>query len=627
MSIKNNTNNKKKLFSLQNVTKYYGADLIFKDVNLTINSREKWGLMGPNGCGKSTLLKLMAGLEETSEGHIYRDSSVGWVPQIENFSGKVLEYVLADYRIMENKLREAEEALGVVTGQALEKALKEYQKIRDVYDANEGDYIPDRARSIITSLGLGSKLEATAGQLSGGERSIMTLARALLKNPELLILDEPGNHLDFKGLAWLEQFLTDYRGAVLIVSHNRYLLDRVCGRMAAIEGTSLVTYTGNYSAYRMEKLRTLVNRQADYSAQEKKLQRLETMVKNFKEYAARTADPAWGKRLKAARTRLTRETENGIDRPEMDNRKIGLAFNVESSRGNIALDLKEYSRNFGELQLYQKARMEIFCGERVALVGPNGCGKTTLIKDVVERGNWDDPDIRVGPSLNIGYLSQKQDTFNPENSIVDEFRLLGPLAVNDVFSLLAPFLFTWEDMNKKIGDLSGGEKNRLQLARLIYEKKNFLILDEPTNHLDIPSREAVEEALENFEGTLLVISHDRYFLDKIATRIVAVEELGLHSQGENFTDYWSRQGGLASSAGKVNRRASERKNSSRQTSDTEQIEKQLAALEQDKLKLEGLIATAFSRGDHKEGRKLSVKLEKLSKSLGRLYEKWEALYS
>lgn len=618
------------MINIINLSKYYGTDTVFDNISLKINPHEKTGLVGPNGCGKTTLIKMITGDEEPSRGNIIVDKNIriGYVPQNSEFdeSMTVMEVMMLPYTSLESELRELEEQMSLAEENSLEKILSRYQEVRDLYDSIEGDTSVVRSEKILDSLGLEERLEQAVATLSGGEKNILAMAKALLLKPDLLILDEPGNHLDYKGLAWLEQFLSDYRQSVLIVSHNRYLLDRVTERIIAVEGKKTHDFSGNYSYYRMNRLKSLVNQQADYVANQKKLKRIEALVKKFQQIATATADPNWGQRLRAMKSRYSQEEKNAVDKPEVFEQKITMDFQSDKTKADIALLINKYSKAFGNLKLFEEASAEVHCGEKVALIGPNGCGKTTLIRDIVNNGDWNGEILRVGPSLTIGYCSQHQEIFNADATIEDEIRGLGSLSRSDAFKIVAPFNFTWEDMEKKTGSLSGGEKNRLQMARLIYLKTNFLILDEPTNHLDILSSEAVEEALADFDGTLLVVSHDRYFLEKTVDRILEVRDGKLLSFDGSFSQWWSSVNPFKpKSTGRITTRGSDRREKSRTSIHTKAEEEQKALesriemMESEKSDLESLISDAFTKGDHRKGRELSVKLEKLSRLLDGLW--------
>jgi len=624
------------MINIINLSKYYGTETIFDNISLKLNNSEKVGLVGPNGCGKTTLIKMITGSEEPSKGNIIIDKKLrmGYVPQYIEFDDELtlFDVLLEKFNILNESLRELELSMASASEKDLEIILSKYQKIRDKYDDIEGDTAPARAEKILDSLGLENRGDQLVETLSGGEKNVLALAKALLLKPDLLILDEPGNHLDYKGLAWLEKFLSDYKESVLIVSHNRYLLDRVCEKIIAVEGRKTNEFAGNYSYYRMNRLKSLVNQQSDYVSNQKKIKRIEALVKKFQQIATATADPAWGQRLRAMKSRYDQEQKNAVEKPQDFEKKIQMDFQSDKTRADIAMQIKGYSKSFEKLHLFENASAEISCGEKVALIGANGCGKTTLIRDIISEGDWDSDLIRVGPSLTIGYCSQHQEIFNRDNSIEDEIRSLGSLTRSDAYKIVAPFNFSWEDMEKKTGNLSGGEKNRLQMARLIYLKTNFLILDEPTNHLDILSSEAVEEALADFDGTLLVVSHDRYFLEKTVNRIIEVKDKKLISFDGSFSSWWSSVNPMKpKSDGRITTRGSGRRKDKKinleidHIKEIKDLETRIGKLESEKSDLESLVNDAFTRVDHKKGRDLSVKLEKVNSQIEKLYSRWENL--
>ena len=636
------------IISFSGVHKHFGAHEILSGLNLTIDQTTKAGLIGPNGAGKTTVLKLILGSEEPSRGLVTRRDGIriGYVPQYPDFPEgcSLADAVTLDLKEAKESLRKAEEALAAAEESSLEKVMRRYQEARDAYDALNGDEADERALRLIETFGLQGKENQPVETLSGGERNTLSLAKATVTRPDLLILDEPGNHLDYIGLAWLEEFLISYQGAILLVSHNRYLLDRVVSVVLELENGGVTSYTGNYSEYRRTKLQKLVNAQSDYVANQKRLGRLEALVRRFEQIARNTADPAWGKRYRARRTQLERARSNAVEKPVLDTRSMQVGWKGEETKADIALQINGYSAGFGDNRLFESANLQFSCGERIALVGPNGSGKTTLLNDIVTRGDWEDETLRIGPSLIVGYCAQNQDVFDSEKSVLEAFVELGTQNRKSTFSLLAKFLFSWNDLDKRISSLSGGEMNRLQLARLEVIKANFLILDEPTNHLDIGSREAIEEALEDFRGTLLVVSHDRYFLDKIADKVVEIRDGKLEIFDGNYTDFWRRRGGSipdaggskslgrrrkAAAAGAGNHdRSSPHQGGKNKTAGTRKansidIESRIERLEAERAVLESQIAKAFEAGDHKLGREKSGKLAGLSKLIEKLYEEWE----
>jgi ATP-binding cassette, subfamily F, member 3 len=618
--------------SVQNVTKQFGVQTVLHGASFTISSGQKLGLIGPNGSGKTTLIRILLGQEPPSDGSAVVSSGVrvGYVPQyVEHADSQtVMESILDRHRDVADALRAQEERLAQASEAEMDKALRAYERARDAYDKAAGDQYPHRARAMLDALGLQGRADQLIGSLSGGEKNVLSLTKALLEEPDLLILDEPANHLDYVGIAWLEDFLKRFKGAVLIVSHNRYLLDRVANGILHLEDGRVRYYGGGYSDYRATHLRNLLAQQADYIANQKRLTRLEALVNKFASLARTYDDPAWGKRLRARRSQLERERAQAVDKPTLNQSGISVSFDTEATQATIALEVRGYTKAFGDLALFENADLDMACGERVALVGPNGSGKTTLLRDIVEQGDWQNPALRIGPSLRVGYGSQGQDGLDPARSILEEIMSAAPMSQRAASAVLSRFLFHGDDFRKRVADLSGGERNRLQLATLMVAKPNFLILDEPTNHLDIPAREAVEDALDAFEGTILVVSHDRYFLDKIVNRVVEVRDRGLVSYTGNFSEFWfARRAAMPRAVGRIAQRRKQRTQPERPRKTSlasEELEQRIADAERRKLEIERSAADAFSSRDHKEGRRATRLLEQVQAELDRLYNKWLA---
>ena len=617
--------------SLHNVAHHYGGQDVLRGVTFEINSGQKLGLIGSNGTGKTTMVRILVGEEEPAKGTVFLADGirVGYLPQHldDHRDATVLDYLLSRQRHVSEQLRQAEETLSTATDGLLDKASRAYQRVRDEYDRIDGDLLPQRAASMLDSMGIGRKGDQAIDSLSGGERSVVSLARALLDEPEFLVLDEPANHLDYLSVAWLEDFLDRFKGAVLVVSHNRYLLDRVVDGIVELEAGRCRYYDGGYSEYRAGKLQNLLAQRSDYLVQQKRLAQLEALVQRFEQLARAHPDPKWGKRLRARRSQLAREQSQAIDRPVLERNPVRARFEAGRSQANIALQLRGYTKAFGELVLLSDASLDIAGGERVALVGPNGCGKTSLLEDIVGVGAWENPVLRVGRSMNVGYSPQEQRGLVGNETVMDSIRSTAPISEGDALSLIARFGFTKDDSDKKINNLSGGEKNRLQLARLMLIKPNFLILDEPTNHLDIQSREAVEEALEDFKGTILVVSHDRYFLDKVVNRVVEVQDGQLTSYPGNFSEFWSARRKFTPRKmlrkGKASRPRQRRQNENKAPPKPHNdVEGQIREAETEKLELERRMAEAFAKNDYREGRKVERRLRQVNAIISDLYEKW-----
>ncbi|NQW20199.1 MAG: ABC-F family ATP-binding cassette domain-containing protein [Chloroflexi bacterium] len=620
--------------NLTNVTAQYGSQKVLKGVSFEITSEDRLGLIGPNGSGKTTLLKILLGEDVPSEGNVHIASGVrvGYVPQYVDAKDDelVIDWLIAEYIALEDNLRQAESNMAAASPDELDSAMEAYQVARDKYDAADADRRPDEAQATLDSLGLQGKEDQRIGTLSGGEKNVLSLARALLNEPDFLILDEPGNHLDFQGLAWLEEFLVSFKGAVLIVSHNRHTLDRVATGILTLEDGKVSRYAGGYSNYRSTRLRELLAQQADYSANQKRLARLEVLVKRLELTARNVASTEAGRRLRSRRSQLAREKNQAVEKPVSEVSAIGAEFKDGRTQANIVLQMRGYSKRFDDNSLLENVDLDLTSGERVAIIGPNGSGKTSMLKDIIELGDWNNDIIRIGPSIRTGYAAQQQEVLDANRTILEAMMSAPPESNETVaFALLRNFLFTREDLKKKITNLSGGERNRLQLATLMKLKPNFLILDEPTNHMDIPAREAIEDALGDYEGTILVVSHDRYFLDKIVGRVVELEDRGLVSFEGNFSEYWqATQKSSSGESGRVSTRGSDRKRGRNQPTelraDVALLERRIEEVEADKTGLEQKLSDAFENNDIRAGKKLNQQLVRNTSLLEDLYEQWAA---
>ena len=607
--------------NLNNVTAQYGSQKVLKGVTFEIGSEDRLGLIGPNGSGKTTMLKILLGEDVPSDGgvHIATNVRVGYVPQYVDAGDDelVMDWLVAEYVELENDLRQAESDMATASPEELDEAMESYQVARDKYDASDADIRPAEAQKTLDSLGLQGMEDQVIGTLSGGEKNVLSLAKALLKDPNFLILDEPGNHLDFQGLAWLEEFLISFNGAVLIVSHNRHTLDSVATGILTLEDGKVSRYVGGYSNYRATRLRELLAQQADYSANQKRLAQLEALVKRLELTARAQASKKAGRRLRSRRSQLAREEDQAVEKPVSEVSAIGAEFVGGKTQANIVLQVRGYSKRFDDNSLLENVDLDITSGERVAIIGPNGSGKTSMLKDIIEFGDWNNDVIRIGPSIRTGYAAQQQEILDGDRTILEAMKSSPPESNETVaFALLRNFLFTREDLIKKVSNLSGGERNRLQLASLMKLKPNFLILDEPTNHMDIPAREAIEEALYEYEGTILVVSHDRYFLDKIVGRVVELDNRDLVSFEGNFSEYWqAAEKASGTERGRVSSRGADRKRAkngrverAEVRADVALLERRIYEAESGKLELEQALSDAFEQKDIRAGKKLNQQL-------------------
>ena len=409
------------------------------------------------------------------------------------------------------------------------------------------------------------------------------------------------------------------------------MLDRVVGQILQLENGRVRQYAGNYTAYRTTLLREKISQGRDYVANQKRLTQLEELVKRFEVMAHRTGDSAWGRRLRARRSQLSRERAQAVEKPTEEASSMRPRIDEEASHANVALQVRGYSKAFGDLVLLEDAELDISAGERVALIGPNGSGKTTFIRDVMAEGAWDHPTIRIGPSLSVGYCAQEQEVLNEDRTVFDQIFRDGNISRDDTYTVLARYLFGPNDYDKRVSDLSGGERNRLQLAMVLTKRPNFLILDEPTNHLDIPAREAIEDLLADYKGTILLVSHDRYFLDKVAGRVVELRDKKFVSHIGSFSEYWAeRQASLRPSRARATTRGRRRERVGRVNPQAEAkarepsaLDRKIAEAEQEKLALEKRVSEAFTRGDHRDGSRIATELERKSAELERLFSQWE----
>ncbi|MFT5086921.1 MAG: ATP-binding cassette subfamily F protein 3 [Candidatus Latescibacterota bacterium] len=625
------------------IGKYYSSEPTIEGISFKLNAGEKVGLVGENGCGKSTLLKLIAGLETITEGHLShpRDTPIGYLAQELHYTEGNSVYqelldVFAELRLLEKKLEHMQQEMATTAGSAQQKLLDEYGSLAAEYEERGGYTYTHQIETIMTGLGLVPKRERPVAALSGGEKNVLALARILLQEPDILLLDEPANHLDFAGLEWLEKFLADYPRTVLLVSHNRYLLDQVVKRTLEIETRSMSEYAGNYSYYREEKQRRLLQQQAQYQTQQKEIRRLEGMIARFERWGQMSDDPRIATRRKNKERMIDRMDK--IERPDLDKKHIDPRFDAADKGGRIALELKKYTREIGGKELFTNVDLHIGYGERVGLLGANGSGKSTLFRDIVQEAAWDHPVLRIGPQVRLGYYAQEHETLDLGRTIMAEMQQQRGLTKDRAFSILSRFLFRWQDMDQCIGTLSGGQKSRVQLAKLMAADVNFLLLDEPTNHLDIYSREHVENALEAFKGTILVISHDRYFLDRIVERIVEVDEKTLVDHEGNFSEYWRRK---KEKKEQQTLKKTERQQKKKEVTSEEQLEKrtarpsyaqakaqtdieeELEILEEEKDEIEAALTSAYEANEHDVGDELSQELRAIEEQIEELYEQWE----
>ncbi|HEY3991314.1 MAG TPA: ABC-F family ATP-binding cassette domain-containing protein [Ktedonobacteraceae bacterium] len=538
------------LASFAKVSKDFGGKPVLHEIDLELSEGERVGLVGENGGGKSTLLRLLAGHEMPTSGSIARkrNLTIGYLTQeadpalshqsiFEVVSTASPELGQLPARLSELEAQMADPAIAN-DAVCMERVLAEYGKAQERFEALGGYTLGHRVEAVLGGLGFGPDwYDVEVGTLSGGEKKLVNLACILLRQPDLLLLDEPDNHLDLVAKAWLEQYIQTYPGAVLIISHDRQLLDHVAKRIVALEDGDLANYAGNYSYYFAERQRRLLKQYELYTLQKDEIKRLETSMHRLKEWAR--LNDKFASRAEEMVKRIERLKEQGVSKPILDRDKIRI--NLESARsGKKVLEVRELGQILDGRVLFEPFDATILYGERVGIVGANGSGKTTLLKTMLGMLPPATGTIKLGASVVAGYYAQEQETLPFESTPLDFVRRLKPMDEARAISFLHGLLFSLDDMHTPIARLSGGEKSRLQIARLMLNEANFLLLDEPTNNLDIASTEVLEAALEEFEGTILTVSHDRYFLDKIVEKIIAIEDDGqVRVYAGNYTSYFA----------------------------------------------------------------------------------------
>ena len=534
------------LVNLDKVSVSFAGRVIFSGLSWEIQAGQRVGLVGPNGTGKSTLLKLVTQELPPDEGNIFRLSGLTWgrlaqepaMPEGETVLSAAMTAVPAIAAI-EQTLAHLEAQMGdpAVYEQpaALARVLAAHEKALAHYDLQDGPRYASRVKDVLSRLGFDQSQWATPAKfLSGGQKKLVMLARLVVQNPQLLLLDEPDNHLDLPAKRSLERLIASYPGCVVIISHDRYLLDEVTSHIAELENGRLTLYPGNYTAYANERALRRLRQQQMYAAQQKEIGRIEAAIKRFELWASVVVNERHIRQARARQKMLDR-----MDKVEKVSEARRMTLEMAGWRGsNKVIELEKVRKTFANGRtIFSGLNLTLWHGERVGLVGPNGAGKSVLLKQLLDPEAISGGQIKIGPSSKIGYYAQEHETLDYDQTLIDAIRLTAPVSRETAVAFLHRFLYTYDQMQQPIGKLSGGERSRLQLARLVLEKPNLLILDEPTNNLDIHSIEVLEETLEEFVGTVLVISHDRYFLDKVVDRVVELRNGRLTEFIGGYTDY------------------------------------------------------------------------------------------
>mgnify|MGYP000605886316 FL=1 len=622
------------------IERSFAGEVLFDNISLQVDERDRIALVGKNGAGKSTLLKILVGEEEPTSGEINkkRDLSLSYLAQDSRFESSNTIYdemlhVFDDLRKTEKTLRQMELAMGEKTGADLEKLMQDYDRLSEEFRQAGGFTYEADIRAILNGFKFDEPMwQMKIEELSGGQNTRLALAKMLLEKPNLLVLDEPTNHLDIETIAWLENYLVNYSGALLIVSHDRYFLDKVATITLDLTKHSLDRYVGHYSSFVEQKEQKLLTEAKNYEKQQKEIAALEDFVNRNLVRASTT------KRAQSRRKQL--EKMERLDKPEAGTKSAHMTFHSDKASGNVVLTVEEAAVGYDDQILSEPINLDIRKMNAVAIVGPNGIGKSTLIKSIVGQIPFIKGEARFGANVEVGYYDQTQSKLTPHNSVLDElwndFKLTPEVEIRN---RLGAFLFSGDDVKKTVGMLSGGERARLLLAKLSMENNNFLILDEPTNHLDIDSKEVLENALIDFDGTLLFVSHDRYFINRVATQVLELSEEGSTLYLGDYDYYLEKKAELealaaaqaeaepASSTEEVtgNDYHLQKQNQKELRKITRRIEQLEAEMEELDQKIQAITETMHSTNDAEDLVQLQSELDQLTIQQEAVMEEWAEL--
>ncbi|NLI61008.1 MAG: ABC-F type ribosomal protection protein [Clostridiales bacterium] len=537
------------ILACDQVTKSFGVDIILNQITFSVKAGRCMGIIGGNGAGKSTLFKIIAGLLDADSGEIYKakDTSLSYLPQ-----NTVLEsdktiwdeliHLFMPLLELEETLRKMEQQMAHYDSMDKEeyaRLLDEYSKLQESFEEQDGYSYKSYIKGVLTGLGFSpEEFHMPIEHLSGGQKTRVALAKVLLEKPNLLLLDEPTNHLDLDAMQWLEDYLTSYPGTIMIISHDRYFLDALCDNILEIENTRCRLYNGNYTSYQQQKSLWIAQHEKEYEVQQKEIARQERIIERYRSFNRE-------KSIRAAQSR-----QKMLDKIERVDKvyqadEIHFSFQINRQSGQDVLMVDSLSKAFGSNLLFKDISFNLRLGDRVAIIGPNGCGKSTLFKIILDKIAPTAGSVKIGAGVEIGYYDQELTSLNPKNTIIDELWDSFPhMTETQIRNALAARLFKGDDVYKPVSSLSGGEKGHLVLTKLVLANNNFLMLDEPTNHLDTESREELERALSEYPGTILMVSHDRYFLNKIANRIILLESGGITEYLGNYQDYINKRKAL-----------------------------------------------------------------------------------
>ena len=634
------------VLSCNNLNKSFGIDTILEDVSFTVNEGDKVGIIGVNGTGKTTLFKVLSGIYGYDSGDIFlgKGVEIGYLEQNTNFQSEKTIYeevleVFSDLMEMEKYIRSLEikisEESSNPNSKVLDKLMNEYSHKLELFSELNGYGYKSEVKGILKGLGFSDDdIQTPINILSGGEKTRVLLSKLLLKNPSLLLLDEPTNHLDSDAIEWLELFLKQYKGTVIIISHDRYFLDQVVNRVFEIHNKKLKTYNGNYSKFiELSKIEKELEVKK-YEDQQKDIKKQEESIERLKAYGRE-------KHLKRARSKEKMlDKVDVLDKPDVFRKRASIKFSPSVSSGNDVLEVKDISMGYGERILFKDINFNIYRGEKVALIGANGIGKSTLFKIIMNEIVPLSGTTKLGTNVHVDYFHQEQKTLNLDNTIIDEIWNDHPnLNQTTLRNMLGSFLFEDEEVFKKISTLSGGERARVAILKLILSNSNFLLLDEPTNHLDIDSKEVLEEALLNYTGTLFTISHDRYFLNTVVDKILVLDSEGITEYLGNYDYYIEKKkqtiemNTIEVVEEKTKTQLKDEKRKEREQRELEKksrvkrqnIEKEIEEIEAKIEELDILMCQEDVYSNPEKSKEVSQNKSTLEEKLGNLYEEWEQL--
>ncbi len=636
-----------------NLNKSFGVDKIFENVTFDIKTKDKIGLVGRNGTGKTTLLKIIAGYENFTGGQINKRKGlvIGYLEQIPNYEDEstildVLNKAFEKIHEINYQIINLEKSFDSLKDEELKSAIKKYSSLQDLYRISGGYETKEKLNKILKGLDISEDMQKRKfNLLSGGEKTRVILGKILLENPDLLLLDEPSNHLDIKSIEWLEEYLKNYEGTIVMVSHDRYFLDSIANKIIELDGDGVDIYEGNYSKYVAQKELRFIQAMKEYESQQKKIKRMEDQIKRYRIWGEMRDSDKMYKRAKELEKRL--EKIDKIKKPLMDKKSANFSLNGIERSGKEVIKVNNISKTFNSKKLFDNLSFNLFYKESMCLLGENGTGKSTILKIILNEIKSDTGEIKTGSNVKIGYLPQEIYFHKEDISVLDYFSFNYSISYSEARKELAKIMFTEDDVYKHISTLSGGEKTRLKLGMLIYEKVNTLILDEPTNHLDIESRETLEENLINYEGTILFVSHDRYFVEKIATCIGELQNNNFKIYNFDYEGYKQekhrieleqnlliqnekvkeQQEQISQSKEDYLKRKEETKKEEKRIRDLQKLEEKIIQSEDYLVELENLLNTNSSEWELQEYNKKYDEYIKLKENIEAFYAEYENLSS